>query len=336
MTAPIRNNSVRIRDRNTRKDAIAYAKGTVISMKLTFNLTDRTQPDPFIFHDNGTFYLYVTAGDGVEVYESRSLTGVWVWRGIAAAFDGGRNYWAPSVIKIGDTYYMYVSCERGGNFQYLHVAESSSPLGPFDAEACLYDRFSIDSHMVQTEKGLFLWYAEDNTDCDLVGTRIFVDRFLDPRTPEHQPKEVLTPDFDEEKFTPHCTPQRNWYTLEGPFWFREGEWQYLMYSAGCYQDDTYHIGYAAAKSDEADLKKVDFVKVTNNGTFAPLIIKNEFEEGTGHHSVIRYDGEYYAVYHGRDYSSGVTEGYSEQRTARICRLNVADGIITAERYETHL
>ena len=58
------------------------------------------------------------------------------------------------------------------------------------------------------------------------------------------------------------------------------------------------------------------------------MIRNEFEEGVGHHSVIRYQGEYYAVYHGRDLQSG--EG--ERRTARICKLKIENGTITAERH----
>ena len=114
-------------------------------------------------------------------------------------------------------------------------------------------------------------------------------------------------------------------------WFEEDGWQYVMYSGGCYENDTYHIGYAAAKSNERDLTRVDFVKADDHGKFAPVLIKNEVEEGTGHHSVIRYQGEYYAVYHGRDLKADEHTGYVEERTARICRLKVADGKITAER-----
>jgi hypothetical protein len=109
-----------------------------------------------------------------------------------------------------------------------------------------------------------------------------------------------------------------------------------MYSAGCYQDDTYHIGYATAKTDEQDLKKVDFKKVKDNNKFSPLIIKNSFEEGTGHHSVIKHGNEYYAIYHGRDYIKTDSADYVERRTARICRLIVKDGVITAERFENHI
>lgn len=305
-------------------------------MKMSFDIQDKMQPDPFIFEDNNVFYLYVTADEGVEAYQSDDLFGEWTYQGVVTEFNEAKNFWAPSVIKIEGRYYMYVSCVTKVGSQFMHVASSDSPLGPFRNEKCLYPHFSIDSHMVQTEKGLFLWYAKDNLDSDLIGTRIFIDHFIDPYTPENDPKEVLVPEFDEEKFTPQCTPERNWYTLEGPFWFKEGDWQYLMYSAGCYQDDTYHIGYAVAGSDEEDLKKVDFAKVKNDGKFCPLIIKNAFEEGTGHHSVIKYKGAYYAIYHGRDILKTDRLEYVERRTARICRLFVNNGKITAERFESHI
>ena len=132
----------------------------------------------------------------------------------------------------------------------------------------------------------------------------------------------------------YCTPERDWYTLEGPFWFRDGEWQYVIYSGGCYQDDTYHLGYAAAHSAEEDLTKVDFVKHTKDGRFDPLLIRNEVEEGTGHNSVIRWKGEWYAVYHGRDgreKRAGAEADYVEERTGRLARLIVQDGTIRAER-----
>ena len=305
-------------------------------MKLKFDTDRHSQPDPFIFEDEGLFYIYATNGEGVDVYVSDDIFGEWKYRGLATSFEKGFGFWAPSVIKIDGKYYMYVSFAQEGKYQYMHVSSSDSPLGPFKNEKCLYEHFSIDSHIVQTDKGLFLWYAKDNLESDRKGTRVFIDRMIDPYTPEYDPKEVIVPDFDEEKYTPHCKPGRDWYTIEGPFWFKDGEWQYLMYSAGCFQDDTYHIGYAVAKSDETDLKKVDFVKVKDGDKFSPLIIKNSFEEGTGHHSVIKYNGEYYAIYHGRDLKPCKDEGYVERRTARICKLSVKDGVISAQRFEDHI
>lgn len=300
-------------------------------MKLRFNVENKYQPDPFIFEDDGKFYLYVTGVDGVEAYKSDDLFGCWEYKGIVTKFSQGINFWAPSVIRYQDKYYMYVSCENEEKLQVMRVAVADSPLGPFVGEKRLYDQFSIDSHVVQTEAGLFMFLAMNRYEGERWGTRVFVDKLLDPWTPANTPVEIISPTCDEEFFTPQCTPERNWHTVEGPFWFEEDGWQYVMYSGGCYMDDTYHIGYATAKSAEQDLTKVKFIKHTDDGKFAPVLIKNDVEEGTGHHSVIKHNGQYYAIYHGRDNIPGATEEYKEKRTARICRLIVADGKITAER-----
>ena len=302
-------------------------------MKLKFNVTGKCQADPFIFADGDKLYLYVTAQDGVEAYSATDLFGEWKYEGVVGCVEGWHDYWAPSVIKYEDKYYIYVSCATDGKFEYMHVMESDSPLGPFGNGKCLYDFFSIDSHIVRTDAGLFLWFAKNNTDCARKGTRIYVDKMLDPYTPEHKEIEMIVPTFDEEFFTPQCTETDKWHTIEGPFWLEKDGYRYVMYSGGCYQDDTYHIGYAYEKTDEQDHTRLNLTKKTNGDRFAPVIIKNSFEEGTGHHSVIKYKGEWYAVYHARDYEAMESDEYSERRTARVCKLHIENGEISAERYE---
>lgn len=305
-------------------------------MKLKIDVTNKTQPDPFIFADGDKFYIYVTANEGVEAYKSDDIFGEWKYVGIITETnDDTKDFWAPSVIKIDDIYYMYVSFHSEEHLQELHVFTAENPLGPFKKAKKLYNEFSIDSHAIQNETGLFLILSVDDLNAERVGTRIVVDRMIDPLTPENKPVEIVSPTFLEERFTPQCTPKRDWYTVEGGFYFKKDDWHYLMYSAGCYRDDTYHIGYATAKTTETDLTKIKFIKSTNNGGFNPIIIKNEFEEGTGHHSVIEFNGEYYAIYHGRDYTADCSE-YNERRTARICKLNVSEGVITVERFENKI
>ena len=298
-------------------------------MKMQFDVQGKSQPDPFIFADGGKYYLYVTAGSGVEAYFADALDGVWHFAGTVCTVDGAKNYWAPCIAKLNGRYYLYFSCEKPGEFEFLYAAAADSPLGPFGEIHRLFDRFSIDPHVVETPAGVFLFYAEDNRETDRVGTRIFVDRLTDPFTPAGLRREVLVPSFDEEIFKRNRFGDgKDWHTLEGPFWMERDGWQYLMYSGACFENDTYHIGYAAAKSAEADLTKVDFVKHTKNGAFDPLMIKNDVEEGTGHHSVIRIDGQDYVVYHGRDLDAA-TRG--DGRTARYCKLFAKDGILTVER-----
>ena len=73
---------------------------------------------------------------------------------------------------------MYLSFARGEDYQFMHVAESDSPLGPFKNEKTLYREFCIDSHAVETEAGLFLFFAKDKKVPDYegerIGTRVFV------------------------------------------------------------------------------------------------------------------------------------------------------------------
>ena len=171
-------------------------------MKLKFDVQGRTQPDPFVFRDGDKFYLYCTGYDGVEAYSADDVFGMWHYEGIVTEFRTGTDFWAPSVIKIDGTYYMYVSfrAEECGISEFMHVAKASSPLGPFREEKMLYPYFSIDSHAVKTEEGIYLFFAANSERGERIGTRIFVDRLLDPYTPENNPEEIILPTFDEEFF----------------------------------------------------------------------------------------------------------------------------------------
>ena len=75
-------------------------------MKLQCTV-ERSQPDPFIFQDGDTFYLYVTAKNGVEAYSAKDIFGQWQWEGEIAKIEGANGYWAPCIIKIDQTYYLY-------------------------------------------------------------------------------------------------------------------------------------------------------------------------------------------------------------------------------------
>jgi hypothetical protein len=108
-----------------------------------------------------------------------------------------------------------------------------------------------------------------------------------------------------------------------------------MYSGNCYQNEYYFLGYSYAYTEERDLTKIKFEKMPAEDIYAPVIAKNEFETGTGHNSVIKEDGEYYCVYHGRDIPPDPRiEG--DNRTARICKLVLDGKNLTAQRYENKI
>lgn len=300
------------------------------------------QADPFIFESNGMFYIYTTGDDGIHAYYADDLFGEWKYHGVVFTKKDHKDFWAPSVIELDSKYYMYCSFEfygdtpdKGGHRQTMFVSVADNPLGPFSDEKQLLHPFSIDSHVVKNESGLFIFYSTNNFEGDRIGTYIAVDRLLDPFTVEGKPHTVVVPSLDEDIYRENRYKQgQHWHTIEGAFYFREGDWQYVMYSGNCYEKPTYYIGYARAKTDETDLTKINFNKYPDDNTYFPIFAKNEFEEGTGHHSIIKYKGSYYAIYHARDLDDNRKK--VDRRTARICRLNVNDGIITAERYKDRI
>lgn len=297
------------------------------------------QADPFILESNGRFYIYTTGNDGIYAYEADDLFDKWKFAGKVFTYPDVTEFWAPSVIEIDGIYYMYCSFEfygdkpdKGGHRQAMHVSSSKSPLGPFENAKQLLHPFSIDSHVVKNESGLFIFYSTNNFDGERPGTYIAVDRLINPYTPKGEPVSLVVPTLDEDIYMKDRYKKGvNWHTIEGAFYFKEGDWQYLMYSGNCYQQPTYYIGYARAKTNETDLTKIKFQKYPDDNTYAPVLTANEFEEGTGHHSMIKHKGQWYAVYHARDVEDDKLQG--DRRNARICKMNVSDGIIISERYK---
>ena len=297
-----------------------------------------TQPDPYIIKaEDGKYYIYATGSTGVHAYVSDSLTEGYEYLGIVFSVDGKKGYWAPSVIYTHGKYYMYVSFmgkeDTDPHKQAIHVAVSDDPHGPFKCIRRLTDPFSIDAHVVENQEGMFMFYSVNDYEAERAGTYIVVDRMDGPEKMVGSPVSVLRPTLDEEIFKRNRFKEgQHWHTLEGAFYFREGDTHYLIYSGNCYENEYYYLGYATAKTDELDLTKVKFNKYPSDDVYHPLISANSFEAGTGHNSVIKDDGVYYAVYHGRDIPPD-ERIKGEDRTARICRIEVCDGLLSAKRYK---
>lgn len=300
------------------------------------------QADPYILKSQGEYFIYVTGHDAVYAYRSKSLFDGWEYCGAVMTMPEHDSFWAPSVIEIDGTFYMYNSIEifddtpdKGGHRGAMHVSVADNPLGPFEGTRRILHPFSIDSHIVKNEAGLFLFYSSNRFEGERIGTCIYVDRMIDPFTPEGMPVLVLEPTLDEDIFRrDRYKKGQHWHTIEGAFYFREGDWHYLMYSGNCYEQPTYYVGYARAKTSENDLTKIKFEKYPDDKAYFPILKANEFEEGTGHNSMIKENGQWYAVYHARDYGDELNS--FDARTARICKIDVNDGILTAERYKDHI
>lgn len=282
------------------------------------------QADPYIIKAaDGRYYVYATGG---QVYSSDTLLSGWEYEGVQLHMPGQNTCWAPCVIELDGTYYMYYSSIDDGvteeHGHAMRVAVSDSPHGPFEYRKTILPPFAIDAHTVKTPSGLYLFYCNNEYEAERAGTVVMCDRLLDPYTPEGKPVCVIRPTLDEEIYQKdRFRKGQHWHTIEGAFYFYRDGIHFLMYSGACYQNPTYFIGYCTAEgAEDADLRTLDWRKYPDAHTYAPLLTRSDAMEGTGHNSVLFEGGDAYIVYHGRDYEDSEKE--EDTRSARIDALRI--------------
>lgn len=297
-------------------------------MKLNIN-QNQSQADPYVIQEGDKYYMYVTGEEGVFLYESDNFYD-WKEIGICYKKEKEKSYWAPAIIKIEDKFYLYVSSmpfnKEDTHEQRLQVAVSSSPKGPFEFICFILPAFSIDAHVVKSGNDLYLFYSTNDYDTPRAGTYIVLDKMVSPIEVRGKPKAIVRPTLDEEIYLKDRFKKgQHWHTIEGAFYFREGDYHYVMYSGNCYQNENYFIDYSVAYGHTDDLTQLNFKKYPSDNIYKPLIRKNDIEEGTGHNSLLRVKDKIYVVYHGRDYHS--KNQAEDKRTARICEIKTNKEII---------
>ncbi|MFC4100236.1 glycoside hydrolase family 43 protein [Paenibacillus xanthanilyticus] len=301
--------------------------GAAYQNPLTVEVENRDQeqeaqvlPDPYVLKHNGEYYAYATGGHGVKLLRSKDLVS-WTYHGCALQQEGQKNFWAPSVIYENGTFYMYYSSmpeqEDDVHLEFMKVAVSSSPGGPFRYVKTFFGNFSIDAHVVRQEDGdLYLYYSVNDytgTAASRPGTVILRDRMVDLLTPEGKPELVLTPSMDEEIFARNRFGDgRDWHTIEGAFYLRRRGKHYVMYSGNAFTHEHYYVGYAVSADGR------NWRKYPDDYTYGPVIRRNARVEGTGHHSLALAPNnvDLWMVYHGRDATQPLDPA-REQRQLRM-------------------
>ncbi|MHA6482526.1 glycoside hydrolase family 43 protein [Paenibacillus sp. strain BS8-2] len=302
-------------------------------------------PDPYVMKWNGRYYAYATAGEGVSVMTSPDMT-EWTHRGYAYREEGRHGYWAPAVIYVNGLFYLYVSNmpvgEDDAHLQFMRVAVSDSPTGPFEYRKTLFDTFSIDAHVVRdTDGGLVLFYSTNETygiDAHRAGTVIIADRLLDPLTPEGKPKLIVRPTLDEEVFAENRFGDgRDWHTIEGAFHLKRGGKHYVMYSGNAFTSPYYYVGFSMADhSADKSLTELDWTKYPDDDSYEPLLRQNEKVEGVGHNSVAKAPNNIddWIVYHGREVrEQGPEEGERRQMRMDPIRWHGEQMTVSGPTYE---
>ncbi len=243
--------------------------------------------DPSIVEHEGTFYMYATVdpwgADYLACWVSKDFQN-WTFhklnwptkKACTSPTSQGAKVWAPSVIKKGDTFYMYVSVGSE-----VWCGKAAHPLGPW--ENMLGDQPMIPHdttryyHVIDAEAFLdddgkaYLYWGSG---WDWSNGHCFAAELNDDmRSFKTKPVEV--------------TPS---HYFEGPFMLKHDGKYYLTYSEGKTVDDTYEVRYAVGDNPFGPFTEA------NNG---PILKTNKALNvyGPGHHAIFSFRDKYYILYH---------------------------------------
>lgn len=295
-----------------------------------------TNPDPFVTRYRGRYYCVSSDHHGVQMSRSDDLI-TWHHIGLVLEESDRSEYWAPCLARINGRFYIYYSSRPAGSEdpheEALHVASSDDIEGPYEVEACFFDFFAIDPHVVRDPAGDWVMFYSTNEPTGLesesAGTSILVDRLLSPTELEGRPRTVVVPSIDEEIFERNrFGSDRDWYTIEGASYFTHHNRAFLTYSGNAYVGEDYFIGYSRADAT-GSLVDHSWSKHPSELDHEPLVRRNDMVEGTGHNSVVLAPNlvDDWVVYHGRDAADPIVVG-TEQRVMRIDPLFYSGSTLT--------
>jgi hypothetical protein len=240
--------------------------------------------DPNIAVFDGTFYLYPTT-DGVadwgatsfSVFSSTNLV-EWTNRGVVldipTALTWAKGHgWAPSITRVGSTYYFYFSADS-----QIGVATGTSPTGPFKdalgkplATTRQYGPQSIDPYAFIDDDGTpYLYFGSASGGLLVAKLAASMTSFTGTPT--------------------NISPGGATGTLEGSAMFKRNGSYYLVWSEGDTRNATYQMAYARAQAPLGPFTRLATIlkQDTALGILGP---------GGGTILAIPSRDEYYVVYH---------------------------------------
>jgi hypothetical protein len=269
--------------------------------------------DPNVVVFDNTFYIYPTtdgfaswASTSFSVFSSTNLV-QWTNRGVildvpTALTWASSHAWAPSVVRVGGTYFFYFSADS-----QLGVATGSSPTGPFKdalgkplATTLQYGPQSIDPYAFVDDDGTpYLYFGSGSGGLRIVKLNADMISFAGAPT--------------------NISPSGASGTLEGSAMFKRNGTYYLAWSEGDTRNATYQMAYARAQSPLGPFTRLGVIlqQDTTLGVLGP---------GGGTVLAIPSRDEYYLVYH----RFKIPGGDGTHRETCIDRMSFnSDGTIAA-------
>lgn len=256
------------------------------SIQLINPILPNYYADPSVVNVDGTYYVYVTTdpwgADSLACWSTKNFKD-WTphtlnWPTKAActtSLSNNNMVWAPSVIKRGNKYYIYVSV---GSEIWCGV--SSSPLGewknmllnkPLVANDSKYYHAIDAEAFIDTDGRAYLYWGSG---WDWKNGHCYVAELSDDMCSfKGEPVEVTPANY-----------------FEAPFMVKRGDNYFLMYSDGKTIDETYKVRYAVGNSPFGP-----FIEAENSPILQSDPLKNVY--GPGHHSIMKLGNQYYILYH---------------------------------------
>lgn len=243
--------------------------------------------DPSIVQYEGKFYMYVTADpwgtDFLSCWESDDFQN-WKFyelnwptkQACTSLLSNNSKVWAPSVIRRGDMFYMYISVGAE-----IWCGKAKHPLGPWENMLGEQQMIPFDTtkyyHAIDAEafidddgKAYLYWGSGWNWK----NGHCFVAELND--------------DMCSFKTRPIEVTPTNYF--EGPLMKKRNGKYYLTYSEGRTLDETYKLRYAVGDSPFGP-----FTEAVNS----PILVMNDSLQvyGPGHHTLFSYGNRDYILYH---------------------------------------
>ena len=256
--------------------------------------------DPTIWQADGKYYSIATGNN--TIWQSTDLV-TWTQSQYTARTSAannsakayGKDFWAPDVIKIGNTWNMYLSIRNSAEDSHIGVFTSQYPTGPYNWVGIVTNgnvtgiKDTIDPEVVidpDTGK-VWLFFGSvgkmHRVELNSTGTAV-----VEGATYTHVAGLDVSQNSSRSK------------VYEGCYLHKHGDWWYLFASAGNYSNYTYKIVVGRSATLTGEFLDRNGKKMTE-GNATDVMVSADGDEfyGPGHNGEIFTDstGQDYILYH---------------------------------------
>jgi hypothetical protein len=250
------------------------------------------QPDPFVFVQNGRYYLFTSQDQVPQNVPVRSATLFGQWSAPTDALPDPPAWavpnvtWAPDVTQFGPDYLLYFTAELVGAPQAtmcIGDAISTNPAGPYMASPTPFIcqqslGGSIDPRVFVDSNGqpTMIWKSDQNSR-SVANTQIWSQPLsADGLHLIGSPTVIFGPD---EPWQGHIVEAPQMVLVKGTY--------YLLYSAGWFNNPGYAIGAARCAGPAGPC---------HDTTSSPLLASNAQGAGPGEESLFTNDAGIWMTY----------------------------------------